>query len=85
MDWNGVVEHNKEALRRILSRLFGMAAGADGMLSPDRMGMRDRPPTPSGGGRRSSQAMPRGRDGNPRPMPRISPRALQNPPSGFFA
>ena len=34
MDWNGVVEHNKEALKRILSRLFGMAAGADGVLSP---------------------------------------------------
>ena len=37
MDWNGVVEHNKEALKRILSRLFGMAgmaAGVGGVLSP---------------------------------------------------
>ena len=37
MDWNGVVEHNKEALKRILARLFGMAgmaAGVGGTLSP---------------------------------------------------
>ena len=37
MDWNGVIEQNREALKRILSRLFGMAgmaAGAGGVLSP---------------------------------------------------
>ena len=37
MDWNGAIEQNRQALKRILARLFGMAgmaAGAGGALSP---------------------------------------------------